>query len=96
MYSIVVVGSIVIGLVAAFMVKKQVSSGGGWESTPGTIKAMVWISALLNPIFGGIILYYSLRGSFPSIAKKANTISFIAFGLWVVGLAAYTVLGNQT
>ena len=40
-------------------------------------------------------MYYILRKNYPEIAKKANRITFIAFGIWIVfWIIAALVLGN--
>ena len=94
MFYIFPIGAIVLGLVVSSMVKKQ--NVMTWLSAPGLVKALIWLSALLNPVFGGITLYYSMRKNFPEIAKKANRISFIAFGLWLIVYAIYYGLLVQT
>lgn len=44
----------------------------------------VYIFAILNPIWAGLIFYLGWRKKLPMKAKKANKISFIAFGLWLI------------
>ena len=40
----------------------------------------VYIFAILNPIWAGIIFYFGWKKKLPIKAKKANRITFIAFG----------------
>jgi len=82
MWYIFPVGAVILGLVAYSMVKKQ--NVTMWQAAPASIKVLVWLSALLNPIFGGVTMYYILRKNYPEIAKKANSITFVAFGIWIV------------
>ncbi len=42
-------------------------------------KIQVWIISLVNPIFGGAILYYGWKSKLPVMAKQANRISITAF-----------------
>ena len=44
----------------------------------------VYILAILNPIWAGLIFYFGWKKKLPMKAKKANKISFIAFGLWLI------------
>ena len=82
MWYIFPIGAVILGLVACSMVKKQ--NVTMWQAAPASIKVLVWLSALLNPVFGGVTMYYALRKNYPEIAKKANRVTFIAFGIWVV------------
>lgn len=54
-------------------------------------KNMVILSALLAPVWGGAIIYYSLNKSHRAAAKLGNNMSFIAIAVWV---AAYIVAGD--
>jgi len=93
MWYIFPVGAVILGLVAYSMVKKQ--NVTMWQAAPASIKVLIWLSALLNPVFGGVTMYYILRKNYPEIAKKANRITFIAFGIWIVfWIIAALVLGN--
>ena len=42
-------------------------------------KISVWIICLLNPIWGGAIMYYGWKKKLPEKAKQANNISFKGF-----------------
>ncbi|MCK4891628.1 MAG: hypothetical protein KAS78_03085 [Candidatus Pacebacteria bacterium] len=44
----------------------------------------VYILAILNPIWAGLIFYFGWKKKLPIKAKKANRITFIAFGLWII------------
>ena len=44
----------------------------------------VYIFAILNPIWAGIIFYFGWKNKLPIKAKKANRITFIAFGIWLI------------
>lgn len=44
----------------------------------------VYILAILNPIWAGFIFYFGWKNKLPIKAKKANRITFIAFGLWLI------------
>ncbi len=50
------------------------------QMTPSE-KTQTWIICLLNPLWGGVILYYGWIRRLPTMAKKANKISFITFGI---------------
>lgn len=47
-------------------------------------KIQIWIQCLFQPIWGGAILYYGWRTPLPTMAKEANRISFIAFGIEII------------
>lgn len=51
-------------------------------------KNMVILSALLAPVWGGAIIYYSLNKSHNAMAKLGNNISFIAIAIWVAAFIA--------
>ena len=44
----------------------------------------VYILAILNPIWAGLIFYFGWKNRLPIKAKKANRISFVAFGIWLI------------
>lgn len=88
--------AIILGVAAVMAVKKKVAPGSSWQAVPGSVRALVWISILINPVVGGLIAYYSLRKLFPLIAKRTNMISFIAFAIWAIGIALYLMFFNAT
>lgn len=93
---LILICAVVLGFVTVAIAKKQLAPGTEWQSTPGTVKALIWVTDLLNPIIGGLILYYSLRSQLPAVAKKANTITFITFAIWIiVGIAYYALLAQH-
>ena len=47
-------------------------------------KNKVYILALLNPIWAGLIFYLEWKYKLPVKASQANKISFIAFGIWLL------------
>lgn len=51
-------------------------------------KNMVILSALLAPVWGGAIIYYSLKKSHNATAKLGNNMSFIAIAVWVAAFIA--------
>ncbi len=88
--------AIVLGVAAVVALKKKVAPGAAWQAVPGYLQALVWVAILINPVIGGLIIYYSLRTQFPLIARRANKISFIAFALWAPGLLVYVFFINPS
>jgi len=81
-----------ISLVGSIIVMKRVKA----KISPGQIsqepltkdeKIKIWILALLNPIWAGLIFYFGWRKLLPIKAKKANIISFVAFIPWLLFFA---------
>lgn len=87
---------VILAVVTVVVTKKNLPADMSWQSVPVIVKALIWISILANPVIGGIILYYSLRKQFPQVAKKSNSISFIAFGVWVLIYVTYILFGSNT
>ena len=78
------IGAAAIGYGVSASLKKQYLTDTPWETVSGKMKALIWFTALLNPIFGGIMMYYMMHKQLPTIAKKANRITFIAFGIHII------------
>ena len=51
-------------------------------------KFFIWILCLINPIWGGGIMYYGWKKVLPNKAKEANKISLIAFLIEIVIVGA--------
>lgn len=62
------------------------------DALEGKEKVIVWIANIINPVIAGFLFYYMWRKGFPNKAKKANKISFIVFGVEMVGYIAYKLL----
>lgn len=79
--AISIIGSIIILKKAkAKLTSGQVSQ----EPLTNDERIRVWILAILNPIWTDVILYFGWRKSLPIKARNANSVCFVAFGLWVV------------
>lgn len=51
----------------------------------GKLKTSTILPSFLAPVLGGAILYYSLKDTAASdVARFANRMSFVGFGLWMV------------
>ena len=88
-------GALVLGLITAAMAKSQVTAETSWEAVSSNIKGLIWFTTLLNPVIGGITLYYSLFRTLPLVAKKANRISLISLCVWIAAwYALYVVYGT--
>jgi hypothetical protein len=61
------------------------------SKSASSYKKMVILSAFLAPLFGGAIIYYSLKKSHEGPAKLGNNMSFLAVAIWI---AAYLGLGK--
>ncbi|CAN5706034.1 hypothetical protein BH11PAT2_BH11PAT2_06050 [soil metagenome] len=61
-------------------------------------RMQVWIICVLQPLWAGFIFYYGWRRPLPVMAKQANRISWIAFGIelgvFILGLVLYLTLGK--
>lgn len=53
------------------------------QSTDKNTRIQIMLSALLTPLIGGAIIYYSLRKSHPAYAKLGNLFSFIGLIPWI-------------
>ena len=53
------------------------------SSQPQDYRNKVILSALLAPVFGGAIIYYSLRKDSIDMANTGNRWSFIALVFWI-------------
>jgi len=62
-------------------VKSKVTEGqvNSDSLSKGKEKIITWIICIINPIWGGAILYYGWKKKLPTKAKQANKISMIAF-----------------
>ena len=62
----------------------------------GKEKLYIWAIYLLNPIWGGAILYYGWKNKLPVKAKSANQISLWAFFLeLVIGIGFLVLVGGK-
>jgi hypothetical protein len=71
----------VAGGIALLLFKERVV--GGSPNEPPHYKGMILLSVLLNPLFGGQILYYGLKDSNEALAHYSNRWSFLSFLLWL-------------
>lgn len=55
-------------------------------------KIQVWAICLLNPVWGGAVMYYGWRSPLPVMARQANTISIVAFCIEFVVYFAFVFL----
>jgi len=65
------------------------------DALRGNEKIIVWIANIINPLIAGFLFYYMWRKSSPNKAKQANTISYIVFGVEIIGYIVYRLLTNQ-
>jgi len=80
-WSIALIGSIVLmKKVKSKVPPDQISQ----ESLIKNEKLLIWSLCFFNPLIAGAIFYYGWRKRLPVKAKQANTISFAAFGLFLV------------
>ena len=70
----------VAGGIATLLFEERVACGSPNE-LPG-YKGMILLSVLLNPLFGGSILYYGFKDSNEDLAHYSNRWSFLSFLLW--------------
>lgn len=61
----------------------------------GNEKIIVWIANIINPLIAGFLFYYMWRKSFPDKAKQANRVSFIVFGIEMLGYIIYKFATNS-
>ena len=96
MFRIIFLIAIVFCFVFMFKKRSQVLAGQiSQDPLTGNEKLVTWLVCLLNPIWGGAILYYGWKGRLPVKAKSANQISLWAFFLeLVVGIALIVLLNG--
>lgn len=58
----------------------------------GSEKIIVWVANIINPLIAGFLFYYMWRKSLPNKAKQANRVSFIVFGIEMVGYIVYKLV----
>lgn len=59
------------------------------DNLQGNEKTVVWIANIVNPVLAGFLFYYMWKKTFPNKAKQANKISFIVFGVEIIGYIIY-------
>jgi len=62
------------------------------DNLEGNEKTIVWIANIVNPVLAGFLFYYMWKKTFPNKAKQANKISFIVFGVEIVGYIIYKLV----
>ena len=62
------------------------------DNIEGNEKTIVWIANIVNPVLAGFLFYYMWKKTFPNKAKQANKISFIVFGVEIVGYIIYKLV----
>jgi ankyrin repeat protein len=77
--------------------RKSMVAAGELSELPltRTEKAWTWVLCFLNPLITGGILYYGWRKKLPVKAKQANRISFMIFGLQLVGAILFMTLQSR-
>lgn len=79
--------------------KAKVYGADNSRSLTRSEKIQIWIICLMQPVWGGAILYYGWRKPLPVMAKEANRILFTAFGielgLFIIGLTLYLWLASK-
>ena len=68
------------GIATLLLFNERVAGGSPKEIQ--SYKGMILLSVLLNPLFGGTILYYGLKDSNEALAHYSNRWSCLSFLMW--------------